>query len=190
LCFVPFGLAAFVTAADAAQAIGSAAADTGDAIRMAATIHRNYLKIQAPTETRKKTHGLSSLDYATFMRCFDPQILIHLNAECSGDPIHHIGLGDYSFQLAFAGVERIQAMEKAVFSIHGKIYTWEDGPSDIPVWVLVGQIPTGFALASSHALRMNLASGDYVEFYTDESPYEVVMIDFGIRGDARVMEIY
>ena len=124
------------------------------------------------------------------MRCFDLQTLILLNAECNGDPIHHIGLGDYDFQLAFAGVERIQAMLKAVFSIRGTIYTWEDGPSDTPVWMLVGQIPTGFTLASSYALSMNLASGDYVEFYTDESPYEVVIIDFGIRGDARLMDIY
>jgi hypothetical protein len=124
------------------------------------------------------------------MRCFDPQILPHLNAECNGDPIYHIGLGDYNFQLSFAGVERIQTNEKAVFSIRGKLYSWEDGPTDIPVWMLVGQMPTGFALESPYALRMNLASGDYVEFYTDDCPYEVVVIDFGIRDNARVMEVY
>lgn len=70
---------------------------------------------------------LQSFDYAALMRCFDPQILIHLTAECNGGPIHHIGLGDHDFQLSFAGVERIQTMEKAVFSIRGKVYSGREG---------------------------------------------------------------
>jgi hypothetical protein len=124
------------------------------------------------------------------MRPFNTDLLDHLNVECNGDPIHFLGLGVHCFQLAFSSIAGIQTMTKAVFSLRGKIYSWEAGPSDIPVWLLVGQTPTHFELPTVLALRLNLASGDYVEFHTDERPYEAVIIDFGKRMNAAVMEIF
>lgn len=81
-------------------------------------------------------------------------------------------------------------MEKAVFSLRGNTYTWEEGPTDIPVWLLVGQIPTSFEITSPFALRMNLASEDWVEFYCDDSPYEALIIDLGAEDGSIVLEIF
>lgn len=124
------------------------------------------------------------------MRRFEPDILVHLNKECNRDPIHFVGLGAYDFQLAFAGIESVKTREKAVFSISGKTYSWEEGPADVPVWLLIGQTPLSFELGTPFALRMNLDSGDYVEFHTEESQCESTIIYFGKSGDAEVMEVF
>ncbi|MEO1019657.1 MAG: hypothetical protein AAFY56_18490 [Pseudomonadota bacterium] len=121
---------------------------------------------------------------------FDDDILDRLNKVCKNEPIHFIGLGAYDFQLSFEGIDRIQTMEKAVFSFGGDHYTWEEGPANIPVWLLIGQIPTKFELPTPLVLRMNLVSGDYVEFYTAEHKYEATVIDFGLQDDMRIIEIY
>lgn len=124
------------------------------------------------------------------MRPLEPEILEHLRPTCRGDPIHFIGLGAYDFQVAYSTVRRIQAMEKAVFSLRGVKYVWEEGPSEIPVWLLIGQTPSDFEIVSPFALRMHLMSGDWIEFYCNDSPYEALIIDFGPRGDAIFMKIY
>jgi hypothetical protein len=124
------------------------------------------------------------------MRKFDNDILPHLNQECKGEAIHFVGLGAYDFQLSFGGLVRIQTMEKAAFSLNNRQFTWEEGPNEIPVWLLIGQTPESFELPTLLTLRMNLRSGDYVDFFTDESPYEAVIIEFTPQGDSRVMEIY
>lgn len=110
---------------------------------------------------------------------FDPEILVRLNKECNVEPIYYVGLGRWDFQLAFAGVSRIRNTERVNFYIKEKLQTWKEGPSNIPVWLLIGQTPTIFELINLFVLRMNLASGDYVEFHTDESPYEAMLIEFG-----------
>lgn len=124
------------------------------------------------------------------MKRFDPERLNHLNRECNGEPVYFVGMGAYDFQLSFANIDRIQTKVKAVFSIRGNQYFWAEGPADTPIGLLVNQIPVKFELPTPFALRMNFASGDFVEFYTDEDPYEAVIIDFGTREDARMMEIY
>ena len=124
------------------------------------------------------------------MRTFDDTILVPLNAICRKDPIHFVGLGAYDFQLSFGDINRIMTKEKAVFSLRGTVYSWEEGPADIPVWLLIGQTPERFELGSPLALRLCLDSGDYVEFHTTEEPFEAVIIDFGGQDGALVMEIY
>lgn len=123
------------------------------------------------------------------MRPLNPEIIGHLNPTCDGEPIHHIGLGAFDFQLSYSKF-RIQTMERAVFSIDGRTYDWQDGPSSIPVWLLINQTPESFELATQFALRMKLKSDDWVEFYCDHSPYETLIIDFGMRDRAQVLEIF
>ena len=122
------------------------------------------------------------------MRKYDREILDQLNNGFTGEPIQFVGLGAHDFQVSF-GV-RIQNETKVVFSLRGNSYSWEEGPTDIPAWLLIGQIPERFELPTDFVLRMCLASGDYVEFHTDEQLYESTTIDFGERDGVQVMEIY
>jgi hypothetical protein len=81
------------------------------------------------------------------MRKYDKEIVAKLNEECCGKPIQFVGVGAHDFQLSFGG--HIQNTRKVVFSLHGDIRTWEEGPTDIPVWLLIGQVPTRFELPSA-----------------------------------------
>ncbi len=119
------------------------------------------------------------------MREFDSSVLEYLNKLCNGDCIEDIGLGIYNFSISFNRIRSINTMLKASFFIEGHNYSWEEGPSSIPVWLIIGQIPKHFELPSPFALRMCLLSGDYVEFYTDVSPYESTTIE--IIGDDGIM---
>ena len=110
------------------------------------------------------------------MRQFDSQIVQYLNGKLDGEPIHYIGLGLFDFQVSFGSIRSIQGEEEVRFFINNTQYTWKEGPCDIPVWLLAGQIPVKFELQSPLVLRINLASGDYIDFVTSESPYESVVI--------------
>jgi hypothetical protein len=123
------------------------------------------------------------------MRTFDDNIIDVLNHECSSDDVHYVGLGKYDFQLSF-GYLRLQTYHKAGFYLSGQLGIWEQGPSEIPVWKLVEQTPSSFELINPLTLRLNLASGDYVEFHSDEAPYEAVLIEKTSNSDADFMEVY
>ena len=124
------------------------------------------------------------------MHAFDPDILKPMNSACHGDPVHFIGLGIYDFQLAFGDKLRIQTQSKTLFFIEGRLYEWEQGATKIPVWMLAGQTPDSFELPTPLTLRMNFTSGDYVEFSTDEGPYETTVINFSTGNDNVEMEVY
>jgi len=124
------------------------------------------------------------------MRIFDPEIVSYLNKECNGEPVHFVGLGAHDFQLSFGDVERILTTEKAVFSLNGKEYSWIECPTDLPVWLVIGQEPLHFELSTPYALRMCMKSGDFVEFHTAEHQYESTTIDFGIRDGKRLFEVF
>ena len=124
------------------------------------------------------------------MRKFDPEILKYLNKECNGEPVHFVGLGIYDFQISFGYVNRLQTMEKAIFSINGEHYIWEEGPCDIPVWRLVGQVPSHFELPTLLALRLCFISNDFVEFHTAEHQWESTIIDLGFRDDIQQLDVF
>lgn len=124
------------------------------------------------------------------MRSLNPELLEFLTPTCDGGPIHFIGLGDYDFHIAYSTVRRIQTMVKAKFLLQGVKYVWEGGPTEIPVWLLIGQTPSNFEISSPFALRMNLTSGDWIEFYCDESSYEALIIDLGLKDGVIAMEVY
>lgn len=124
------------------------------------------------------------------MRAFDNNILEHLNGSCQGEAISFVGLGAYDFQLTYPSISRLQATFKVVFSLQGKTYTWQEGASAAPVWLLIGQIPTQFTIPSPYILRMNLQSGDWVEFHSEESPYECMAVEIGPAGDTFIAEYF
>lgn len=124
------------------------------------------------------------------MRAFNEEIVRLLDGQCNGEPIHFVGLGSFDFQVAFSGVRRIQTTTKAGFFLQGKSYEWDNGPTDLPVWLIIGQVPQRFELPTTLTLRMCLASGDYVDFFTDESRYEAAVVEFGARDDGVVMEVF
>ena len=124
------------------------------------------------------------------MRAFDSNVVDLLNDECKLDEVHFIGLGLHDFQLSFGQIRRLQSTHKAGFRIGGEFETWEGGPSEAPVWKLAGQQPSHFELVDPLILRLNFASGDYIEFHSEEGPYESVLIEFSPQGEATVLEIY
>ena len=124
------------------------------------------------------------------MRLYEKEIVNHLNSKCAGESIHFVGLGAHDFQIAFGNIKRIQSFEMVEFNFSNTFYTWKEGPSSIPVWLLVNQVPTLFKLYSHKRLRMCLASNDYVDFITTEGPYESTLIDFGIRDNKHVLEVF
>ncbi len=124
------------------------------------------------------------------MRAFDSNIVGLLNDGCKSDEVHFIGLGLHDFQLSFGRIQRLQSTHRAAFCIAGELETWEGGPSEAPVWKLAGQRPSHFELVDPLILRLNFASGDYIEFHSEEGPYESVLIEFSSQGEAIVLEIY
>lgn len=124
------------------------------------------------------------------MKLFTDDIVQSLNSVCDGTPIYFVGLGAFDFQFAFAKLSRFQAQERVSFHINKKTYDWTEGPSDVPVWKLVNQIPMEFLLVSSETLRMKLSSGDYVDFFTTQSQFECVIINFGEKNDKFELEIF
>lgn len=124
------------------------------------------------------------------MKTFDANILETLNKECNGVGVHYIGLGTYDFQISFGNLDRIRTMEKAVFSIRGRHYSWTKSPSKIPFGLLLEQVPTHFELSNLQVIRMCFKSGDFVESHTAESAHESVVIDLGVRGDIHVIEVF
>lgn len=119
------------------------------------------------------------------LRKFDSSVPKYLDKLCNGDPIESIGLGIYNFSISFGRIRSINAMLKVAFFLEGRTYEWEEGPTAIPVWMIIGQVPERFELPTPFVLRMWLASGDYVDFYTDENPYEATTIE--IMGDGVTM---
>lgn len=124
------------------------------------------------------------------MRAFSEEIVKLLDAQCNGDAIHFVGLGSFDFQVAFSGLRRIQTTTKAGFLLRGSAYEWHNGPTDLPVWLIIGQVPLRFERPTTLTLRMCLASGDHVDFFTDESGYEAALIEFEHRDDGVVMEVF
>lgn len=124
------------------------------------------------------------------MRLFNQNIAALINPHCKGEEIHYVGLGRWDFQLSFGWI-RIQSEEKVRFFLENKEYMWEEGPNDIPVWTLIGQIPKIFTLDSPEVLTMHLENGNSVSFYTEESPYESCIVEFLQKdNDNRVMEVF
>ena len=123
------------------------------------------------------------------MRAFDENIIEALNEHCGSDDVDFVGLGKYDFQLSF-GYLRLQGFHKVGFSIGGKYDVWEEGPSEIPVWKLAGQIPVRFKQLDLLTLKLEFETGDYIEFHSDEGPYEAVLIEIAGKGDADFLEVY
>ena len=125
------------------------------------------------------------------VRAFTSDVVDFLNDHCADDEISSVGLGKYNLSVAFdAKLPTIRAESKAAFRISGAEFDWSGEPIAAPVWKLVGQQVDKFEFKSDLVLRLHLKSGDYLDFHTDEGPYEAVIMDFGSRDNALVMEIF
>lgn len=125
------------------------------------------------------------------MRAFDQRILDLLRSEVGTEPIFFVGLGAFDFQIAFGNLKRVQNMQKVDFNLAGESYTWEEGASATPAWLLINQIPVRVELDSPSSLRMSFASGDWIRFHTEESPYECQIFEWTtLNQDGSSMEMY
>jgi len=125
------------------------------------------------------------------MRAFDQKILDLLRNEVGAEPIFFVGLGAFDFQIAFGNLKRVQNLQKVDFSLAGQDYTWEEGASATPAWLLINQTPITVELESSLSIRMSFASGDWVRFHTEESPYECQIFEWTtLNRDGIGIEIY
>jgi hypothetical protein len=125
------------------------------------------------------------------VRAFTPDIADLLNDRRADDEISSFGLGKYNLSVAFDGnLPTIGAESKVTFCISGSEFERSGEPVGAPVWKLVGQRVERFELQSNFILRLRLTSGDHVDFHTHEESYEAVVIDFGSRDGALVMEVF
>ncbi len=126
------------------------------------------------------------------MRLFDQDFCDLLNKELCGDEIYSVYLGRYFFRVEFFEDINIRNMEKVVFRIDRRNFegTGDKDPVDAPVWRLIGQQAKRFLLVSETILRMELESGDFIDFYTAQSQHESHIVEFPDQGEAFVMEIF
>ncbi|HMT22627.1 MAG TPA: hypothetical protein PKE20_15515 [Promineifilum sp.] len=115
------------------------------------------------------------------LKQFDSTIVHEFGAACDGTAIYFVGLGMHDFQLAFAQLH-LSATERVVFSISRRSYEWIGGPNEAPVWLLVGQTPTGVSLVNPNCLRLCLTSGDFIELFSKQGPYESLVVKIGASG--------
>jgi hypothetical protein len=123
------------------------------------------------------------------MRLYNEAFLSELGPALGGDPISFIGLGAYDFQLA-SGKLHIQNMLRVDFCLQGVEYTWESGPCACPAWLLIGQTLADAVLESPTALRLILASGDWVRLHTDDSAYESQTFRWSSAAGEPYLEIF
>lgn len=125
------------------------------------------------------------------MKAFDNEIAGTLTNLGAGDIVETIMINLWNLQVVVPAIGTISATVKSTISIAGKKYEWsDDAPNSAPYGMLVGQEIASFELTDPYVLRMNLKSGDYVEFYSDESQYETVVIHMGMKDGCIVMEIF
>jgi hypothetical protein len=125
------------------------------------------------------------------MRLFDDKIVDLLRPEIRAEPIYYVGLGAFDFQFGFGKLVRVQNLLRVDFNLRGVEYTWENGPSAIPAWLLIDQVPSDVSLETPASLTMKLVSGDWVRFHTEECPYECQIFEWSAPNkDAIVVEIY
>lgn len=134
--------------------------------------------------------GANSAQSQKTIRPIDPKILEHLNSTCDDQPVHFVGLGPHDFQISYSRVRRIQSQSRINFYLEKELFTWEDGPTRIPAWSLVGQTPLSYELTTPYSLKLNFASGDWIEFFTEDSPYEDLVIDFGEENGSTKIEVF
>jgi hypothetical protein len=105
------------------------------------------------------------------MYAYDETILRSVEPEIGNEPIYFVGVGEHDFQFSFGNL-KVQNALRVDFGLQGAEQTWEGGACAIPVWLLIGQVPSRLALDSSTVLRITLASGDWIRLHTEVGPYE------------------
>ena len=120
------------------------------------------------------------------MRPISAEIAGKLNSKCLGQPVHYVGLGANDFQFAY-GEFNVRSGNKVIFKIDGLSYDWIDTPIEAPVWKLVGQSVIMVEACSNEALRFTLSKGDEIETWTDDSPYEAIVVEAKSLG---IMEVF
>jgi hypothetical protein len=123
------------------------------------------------------------------MRLFDDSLLAYLATDLGTEAVYFVGLGAHDFQFTFGNL-RLMNMLRVDFGLTGAEYSWEGGPCAIPAWLLIGQTPVSAALESPSALRLNLASGDWVRLYTDEGPYEAQLMERTTKTPPADLRVY
>jgi hypothetical protein len=125
------------------------------------------------------------------MHVYDDKIVAALQAEMGKEPIYHIGLGAFDFQFAFGNLVRVQNMLRVDFCLNDVEYTWKNGPTSIPVWLLIGQVPSAATLESATALKIRFIGGDWLRLHTDEGPYESQIFEWSRATESPIpMGIY
>ena len=120
------------------------------------------------------------------VRPISADIVNKLRSKALGEPIHYVGLGAHDFQFAY-GEFNVRSENRVTFKIGGVDYDWTEAPIEAPVWKLIEQKVVGVEERSTEALKFVLSSGDEVEVWTDDSPYEAVIVEAKSLG---IMEVF
>lgn len=123
------------------------------------------------------------------MRLFDETTAELLRPYLLDQCIGSLLLTTYGLAIHISDIS-IHCNERVFVSIEGKDFEWDESPSRAPWGLLVRQIIAGVRLAAPDRLRIDMASGDYIEIETSVNPYESVVIDFPKEDDKLVMEIF
>jgi hypothetical protein len=120
------------------------------------------------------------------VRPISADIASTLNLKSLGEPIYYVGLGSHDFQFAY-GEFNVRSENRVTFKIDGNGYDWTEEPIEAPVWKLIEQKVVRVEARSSEALRFVLSSGDEIEAWTDDGPYESVVVEAKSLG---ILEVF
>ena len=120
------------------------------------------------------------------VRPISSEIVSTLNSKGLGEPIYYVSLGAHDFQFAY-GDFNVRSEYKVTFQIDGVRYEWTEKPIEAPVWKLVEQKVVRVESSSDRALKFTLSSDDEIQAWTDEGPYEAVIVEAKTLG---ILEVF
>jgi hypothetical protein len=123
------------------------------------------------------------------LKLFDSTIVEVLESHVVGAHVESVLLADYSFVLAI-GDTSIACYERVNARIQGHDLSCLNAPYAGSWGLLVRQVVRRVALQSPQVIRLEMASGDFIDFETAESLYESVVVTLPPKNETLVMEIY
>ena len=120
------------------------------------------------------------------VRPISAEIVSKLSSIGLGEPIYYVSLGAHDFQFAH-GDFSVRSENRVTFKIGGASYEWTEKPIEAPVWKLVEQKVIRVEAPSDKALKFVLSTGDEIEAWTDDGPYEAVIVEAKSLG---ILEVF
>ena len=123
------------------------------------------------------------------MILFSDDDIAMLASHLVGQFIRSVSLATHGFTLEVDDIV-VDGKERVFASINGERYEWDEAPNAGPWGLLVGQTINGLSVPDPNRLRIELASGDYVELETVQSRFESVAVQLPSDDGQLVMAFW